>query len=596
MSKNVVRILLSFWFLAGFSFGFAQNSKPHQKTEILSHCFKTMLETSETGYVLCGQKPLCTIACSEQDFDFLPTEFHRLSISLCVAKPMLQHPFFHTGNILFHFDERDKMLLVVNKKKFLEVVEENLTLFQYVLGPSITSENLLKIISSPEISFFETLKYDRVLIGIVLGYGVQNALYASRYENIFCDLVHVEDFPPFTPYVNLYSNESQKEDLLYDQRNFLSLWGKDRKLLKPSYGYASLQAELNDIEEKMQVSSPKLQQVPNFIFACLKESKTNEALIADLESVQGKIKTLLQSKTLLQDTLALISTDIFAIEEDIIDREKAQIDLHLALAKLFRMGLQEHQSHYLSCFIEGLRGQVDDHEFYKDDILPYPSTLTNICQARNNLEAANSYFQKVNKDRSFSAILEPYLYYSVLEKGQGTSLQGQMDVLVDFAIFDPAGKKLNSAFLERIDLRNVLPAFTHGLQGMRIGERRELLIHPSLAYGVHTLLEKGIYLTAIVTLHHIYDSDRQILPPLLPTDLSYILDKNFYKECEEKYRRFLQLRGQQKREFLKLCPGIQLDLVEKAFESSLSISALTQAESDAINRLLWKVYFDPEKN
>src|SRR5262245_28072908 len=68
---------------------------------LLSECFKSMLETSEAGYVLCGQKPVCLIGHSQHEFSFEPQEFHRLSISIAVAKKILKHPMFRSGNILF---------------------------------------------------------------------------------------------------------------------------------------------------------------------------------------------------------------------------------------------------------------------------------------------------------------------------------------------------------------------------------------------------------------------------------------------------------------------------------------------------------------
>jgi FKBP-type peptidyl-prolyl cis-trans isomerase len=599
VKKNISRTgrgiaFLSFFLLAGHSLVgsllFGDESISVREYALLSECFKSMLETSEAGYVLCGQKPLCLIGHSQHEFSFEPREFHRLSISIGITKEMLQRPIFRSGNILFHFDEKSESFVVLNKKNFLNVLEDNKILFQYVLGPTITPERLLEAILSSEHSFFEIFKYDRVLIGIVLGYGVQNSLYQSRKENIFGDLIHAGDLPPFTPYTNLYPNESQTDDLLFYEKNFLTFWGKERRYLTPSYGYTSLQEELNDLKKKMQTSSPKLQQIPNFIFGCLKDSKENEVLLTELEKTQDKIKELLQSENLLQNVLELITKEKLIVDKDKIDRENHVVDITLALAKLFRLGLKEYPAHYLPYFIEGLQGQMSDLESFKE-ILAYPNALTNLQRVRTNLEEANLYFQKIKENQDYSALCDPYLYASIVEQGTGISLQGETDVLVDYEIFDPKGNKLNTAFHQRLDLKKVLPAFAYGVQGMKVGEIRQLFIHSSLAYGVHTLLEKGIYLTAVVKLHHIYDSVKQELPPMQPTDLSYILAQDFYTECEERYKRALKFAGKQKREFLQLCSGVDLDLVAKTFQSPAARSPLTREEMDAINCLFWNIYF-----
>lgn len=550
-------------------------------------CFKSMLETSEAGYVFYGKKPLCLIGCSSPDLIFQPKEFHRLSVSLSEAKDILQNPLFRSGDVIFHFDIKGGFFLVINKSRFLQVIEENKMLFQYVLGPSITPEQILQAILSPDSSFLEFFKYDRVLIGIVLGYGLENALYASRMENIMFDLMHVEDLPPFVPYTFLYSNE-RSNDLLFYENNFLTLWKKERHYLCPSYGYSSLEEELSDIERKMKVSSSKLQQMPRLIFGCLKDSKENAACLKELEEIQEKIKTLLLSEHLLEDTLKLIFREKLVIDENKINQINEIVDIHLALAKLLKLSLKEYSPYYHCCFIEGLKGQLSDCEISKET-LTYPEALTYLKKARTNVEEANLYFQKIQYNPAYQPIYQPYLYRSIIKKGSGASIQGPVEILVDYEIFDPRGCCLAKAVYQRLNLQNVLPSFSHGVQGMQLGEVQELFIHPSLAYGVHTLLEKGIYLKAVVTLHDICKLNEEKLPPLEPKDLSYLLGPNYYGECEKKYKRALQFMGQQRRNFLLKCSGINLDLIAETVPHATG--PLSSEEIAAINHLFWTVYF-----
>jgi hypothetical protein len=557
---------------------------------VLSKCFESILEC-EAGYVFYGKKPLCILEYYQNCFYFEPREYHRKSVACCVAKNILKRSLFRSGNIIFHFDEKGDTLLIINRQKFLSTVKENLVLFQYVLGPTITPERLLEAITSPDRSFNETLHYDRVLIGIVLGYGVQNSLFQSRYENILCDLVVAEDVPPFMPNITHFPTESSKEDLIFFEKNPRNLWEKNRSFLNATYGFSCLEEEIEEIEKKMTVSSETLQKKPYFIFGCLKATKENEIFLADLEETQEKIETLLQSQSLVKDVLALICEDDIEIEENKneIFFQTQKVDLNVTLAKLLRSGLSEYHKKYINYFIEGLKGQVDDSEL-AGNILASPNAVTNMQNAKHNLEEANYFFSKLKSDNSFTKILEPYLYYSVLSEGEGSSLKGQPEVLVDYEICDPSGKSLNGELQKRLDLKKTISAFAHGLQGMKIGEKRLLFIHPSLAYGVHTFLKKGVYLKAIVTLHNICEAEHD-LPLLDPIDLSFVLEDEFQQRCEEEHKRLLRFMGAQRREFLKSCPGINIDLIAKAFQSMDSGSSLTQEESDAINQFFWRVYF-----
>jgi len=69
------------------------------------------------------------------------------------------------------------------------------------------------------------------------------------------------------------------------------------------------------------------------------------------------------------------------------------------------------------------------------------------------------------------------------------------------------------------------------------------------------------------------------------------LNQSFYSDCEEKYKRALKFAGQQKREFLLDCPTVDLSQIAQAFHSTNSCPSLTPEETDAINQLFWRIYF-----
>lgn len=73
------------------------------------------------------------------------------------------------------FGEDSGAVFFINKKAFIEVVNENLVTFQNVLGARVTAESLLHQIEQKEQGLFAILHEDHELLGIILGYGQANA-------------------------------------------------------------------------------------------------------------------------------------------------------------------------------------------------------------------------------------------------------------------------------------------------------------------------------------------------------------------------------------------------------------------------------------
>lgn len=149
---------------------------------------------------------------------------------------------------------------------------------------------------------------------------------------------------------------------------------------------------------------------------------------------------------------------------------------------------------------------------------------------------------------------------------------------------------MNNATDVNLNLRETIPGFMHGLKGMKKGEKRVIYIHPALAYGVHTYLEKGIYLKAIVKLHEIYDVKGK-LPLLLPLDFSFIRSDQFHNQCEEQHEQALRFIGMKKSQFLRSCPEIDIDLIAKHLQAMSNDTNLSQEESDNLNQFFWNLYF-----
>lgn len=580
------KILLIAFLLA--SFAFSEQKICLSDGKLLTPLFKLLLEYSEAGYVIYNKKPVCSVTYSKNPFFFDQFEpYEQLSVAVNAAKQLLKN-FPFNSRIIFHFDEKQEMLLIINRKLFLSTVQKNLPLFQYALGPTITPESLLDAIIHNNKGFCEILDYDRVLIGIILGYGVQNALFESRLENIRYDGVCV-DIPPFAPNVHLCSDESSKEAMLFSYEEN-SLWKKSRKFQKPSFGFDSLLQEKEAIEQKLVVSSKQLMHSnPNYIFVCLQE---NQEFLHDLESTQKKIKALLNSKDWLEKTLKLVYGKKIKVDQlDIAANISPPLDLNYCLAKLLKQELLEQgcEYSYFPFFIQGLLSEKNECSC-DGEIGASSLVIRNIRNAKKKIEEANYFFMNLNKEQSFTPLLDFYLYYKVLENGSGSSLLEETRVCVDYEIYDPSNKCLSSAKEVNINLNETIPGFAQGIRGMQQKEQRIIYIHPSLAYGVHTFLEKGIYLKAIVKLHKIYDI-KEKTPSLIPLDCAFVLRDQFQKKCEEDHKQALRFIGMKKGQFLHLCPGVNLPSIVKHMHVMSSNEELTQEESDGLNQFFWDLYF-----
>lgn len=563
---------------------------------LLFPLFQSLLKYTEAGYVLYDQKPVCVHGFSSNTCIFEPSEWHQVSVAICETKKILENDVFKKGNIVFCFDEQEN-IIIINRKLFLKTIQDNLILFQYVLGPSITPDSLLTTFIESQKPFISLLNYDKVLIGIVLGYGVQNALHVSRNEEIQ-EIAFSYDVPPFSPKVNSCLREKEKEILLFfptvaeEERvsEFEETVSKkiyNKKL--PSFGFNSLKEEQQFLSNKIRYSSQCLQEEEaNFIFGCIEEEVSN--IIPKLESTQKKIKGLLNSISFVPDILEMICGEKITIEEGTLSFSAPEKEVNLAAAKLLKKNLERYEEEYLPYFAQGLLENEEDILDRGNSILGFSESLKNIKTAKKNLEISNKFFCNLNKDKNTSSLFDNYLYYKMLHEGYGPNWQGETKVCVSYEIFDPSGRCLVKEDKISLDLREVIPGFAHGLQKMRIGEKRLIYIHPALAYGVHTYLDKGIYLLAQVELIDIEETIGD-LPSLTPMDLSMICSENFQQSCEEEHKKNLRYIGMLRGRFLRKCADIDIHAVLKAFNSLKGDVELTQEDKESLNNVFWQHYF-----
>jgi hypothetical protein len=79
-------------------------------------------------------------------------------------------------------------IFLINKKEFIKIVNQHLGLFQVVTGNAFKPEEVLKNLESGQLTFRESIKNSDLLLGVLLGFGVNNSVRFSYFSGgIFKD-------------------------------------------------------------------------------------------------------------------------------------------------------------------------------------------------------------------------------------------------------------------------------------------------------------------------------------------------------------------------------------------------------------------------
>ncbi len=557
-----------------------------EESVVLKHFFQNLFEESEAGYVFFGKKPVCINAFFYKDPFLVRSPLHKQSVALREGSRIWNKINEGKSDVFVHICKKEDPdipgclhILVINRSLFYSVVEKNLALFQYVLGPFVTPQSLFNKLLEDDQTYYSLLKKDKVLIGNILGFGMHNALHGSRIENIQ-EAIDEEALPPFVNAQLVLHNSNQ---------NYLPC--------QPGFGFKSPNEELKKLEDKTTISSEKLiQNKPEFIFGWLKDSGDTRRYISELENAQDKIQALLKSPNFLSKVLEKFTGQQFQIAtgEDFrfqFEKEK----LHKLVAKGLWESIQKYDNEFLSYFIEGMEGS-DSLVKNIPRLAYFPNYRREILEAKNNLEQASELFRSFEHEQGIICIVPQKLYYKILKTGHIEKECTTPLVSLEFSVFNPLGHCLNYQANQTIDLRNTISGFAHGVKGMKVGETREIFIHPSLGYGFETSLDKCISLRAVVTLLKIHDA-HDVFLPVEHLDLSFFLNEDFLIERTENYKAALIEKGKEISEHLQKNP--QLDLHEvcshlKNFQdNSEKFAPTTDEEQAVINQVHWNIYFGP---
>lgn len=229
------------------------------------------------GYVLYGDKPISLWGYSLQAMSspkpgkyVLPLiEGKKLWQKLKISAENKEFPLIiieHKNYI--HF-------ICINRRAFLNVVNENISLFRYILGSTLTAEGLLSGLIKEKDQFYNVLNND-VLIGILLGYGTDNAILYAREECIRVSKANA----------------------------------KKTQSLKPSFGFSTISEEARIIEQMLS-SSHSFKPLDDYqlpYFGCVSDSDETQTLMSNYKKNKEALLQAVKSDTFLENTLQKLLT------------------------------------------------------------------------------------------------------------------------------------------------------------------------------------------------------------------------------------------------------------------------------------------------
>ena len=434
----------------------------------------------------------------------------------------------------------------INISALKRLINKNINLFRYVLGPAVHSEQIVEQIAYSDEELSNILHHDLVLEGIVLGFGTHNSLVGGRSETLLAQTIS-RDCAPFIPKHHLMKTmglppECYGSYFLAFNGGDDSCFKKEHSLLQPSSGFLNVEEELLALDSMNETFPPSLMEKPEFIFGAFKGGPSNRPFFKHLQQVQKQVQTLLQKPDFFEQVLEKIGG-----EKPLITCDKPAVFCPLlffsenADVKKWVRILKSAMNHFEDkerklAFIEAFSHPSASFRSAPKMMGASKAELKGLKTALRNLAVANTFFETLSKDTSLEEILPKQLYFRTTFTGVGKELKGTDRVRIGYIIEDLEGTVLFAHHDMWLSLSETIPGLAYGTQGMHVGEKRTLQIHPTLAYGAMTTLPPCIGLTIKVHLLDVDEKSTKALTSLKPLDLTWIQNPLLYSSVEESLR------------------------------------------------------------
>lgn len=267
---------------------------PKKDREHLDYFFRELVQWDGFGYVLLGNKPVALTVVTEKFYPFHSYLNFREAIIPRAWKSkkgyqtwLKYQASFPTSRFALCYEKFDKftpgnaIMTLVNKQAFSQLVEEEKELFKQILHREVTGTMLLEEAKQRPL-LGEVLQDNDILIGLVLGYGKENAtLFYQR--NLLGSVQEMIDFTQANGCGSIWTEEFEAFRIQFKD---VSWW--------QSY-----------VSGSHMMKNPQLITLPGF-FARIGSPET-EKLRKEYLQTKEEIIAHYQGKDFLEETLRLLT-------------------------------------------------------------------------------------------------------------------------------------------------------------------------------------------------------------------------------------------------------------------------------------------------
>lgn len=525
--------------------------------EVLDCFFKMGCRDEEYGYVLEGAKPISirhfypvdrfplfkNIEHGRQEF--VKTLLVEKAVSvwnrICANQKRIVLKAISAKNSKSTFSDLE--VSFINVPVLKKTIADNIDLFRYVLGSFVKAEELADRIAWSYESLSSLLQNNRILEGIVLGFGSHNSVIGGRLETMYAQIIS-KDCPPFLPKsMAMFSKENPIAPQAFGYY-FLEYAGGNDTFFRENPSALSVDPLPPNLKEELLAVSGmeepipnSLQQAPAFIFGAFNGGSPNKPLFDRLLKAQRETQILLKSPKFLEKILTKIGG-----KKPVISCKKRDSTGAVFCNKM----TSEEWIQILEKIVVRFENNESQAAFIKAFCSPSPiaptapkivgatpAMLRGLQKAISNLGLANSYFDLLSKEAGVIAIIPKQLYIQTTHPGRGKNLEGRDLVRLSYVIQDLDGNILFANHDHWLNLSQTIPGLACGVKDMVLGEKRTLFIHPVLGYGALTTLPPC---AALIIKVELLDFDINITAansPLPSIDLSWIQNPELYKDIQE---------------------------------------------------------------
>lgn len=209
---------------------------------------------------------------------------------------------------------------------------------------------------------------------------------------------------------------------------------------------------------------------------------------------------------------------------------------------------------------------------------------------KKNLKTANELFRNLEKESSFTSRNSKKIFYKTIQKGDGKPLVGKESlVTMRYAFYKADGSLFSFTDNPRtLTLQNTLPGLAEGMEGMEIGEKRVIYLHPDLITGA--LADPGICLKAMIEVEDVCSSPSSLHHAFSPVSIE-ISGKNLSQTGKEVAFLIGQSFWEHYIKETSISAAKIIDFLQQIQNNFDEIPLLTEDERDALNLIHFSLYF-----